>query len=120
MANLLLETTPETLCVSDVQALRAMVDLHGIDPALLDDALNRSRLTIGREATDSATPSLANEACLTQWFLLQIGTIAEVIWDGTPQQALRQAPPKRPATGWRSLVRIQTLLTNLFFIALGI
>ncbi|MFM1800005.1 MAG: hypothetical protein RLZZ117_2283 [Cyanobacteriota bacterium] len=92
MASLLLETTPEALRPSDVQALRGMVQQLGIDPSLLDDALNRSLLTTGWDATDSATPSLANEACLAQWFRLQIGPIAEVIWDGPLRQALRQAP----------------------------
>ncbi len=97
MATFLLASMPDRLLASDVQELRAMVQRHGIDAALLDEALNMSRVPSGEDAAASTTAGLPNEEALADWFRLRVGPIAEVIWDEQLRKALGQAPQEARA-----------------------
>jgi hypothetical protein len=82
MAQLWLEARPDPLLDSDRVALEALFRHHNLDGTLLAEALAEAQLPPGADLD----PSLA------AWFRLQVGPIADLVWDGSLQEALRQAP----------------------------
>jgi|LakMenE01Jun11ns_1017448.scaffolds.fasta_scaffold9847345_2 hypothetical protein len=82
MAQLFLEARPDPLLDSDRVALEALFRHHNLDGTLLVEALAEAQLPPGADLD----PSLA------AWFRLQVGPIADLVWDGSLQEALRQAP----------------------------
>ncbi|MFM7238736.1 MAG: toll/interleukin-1 receptor domain-containing protein [Cyanobium sp.] len=82
MAQLWLEARPDPLLDSDRVALEALFRRHNLDGALLAEALAEAQLPPGADLD----PSLA------EWFRLQVGPIADLVWDGGLAEALRQAP----------------------------
>jgi hypothetical protein len=82
IADLWLAPMADPLQSCDRAALVALFDRHQLDGAVLAEALAQARLP-------SATwldPSIGD------WFRLQVGPIADLLWDASLQQELRQAP----------------------------
>ena len=82
MAQLWLEARPDPLLDSDRVALEGLFRRHNLDGTLLTEALAEAQLPPGADLD----PSLA------EWFRLQVGPIADLVWDGGLEEALRQAP----------------------------
>ncbi|MFM8661786.1 MAG: toll/interleukin-1 receptor domain-containing protein [Cyanobium sp.] len=82
MAQLWLEARPDPLLDSDRVALEGLFRRHNLDGTLLAEALAEAQLPPGADLD----PSLA------EWFRLQVGPIADLVWDGGLEEALRQAP----------------------------
>lgn len=82
MAQLWLEARPDPLLDSDRVALEGLFRRHNLDGMLLAEALAEAQLPPGADLD----PSLA------EWFRLQVGPIADLVWDGGLEEALRQAP----------------------------
>jgi hypothetical protein len=82
MAQLFLEARPDPLQDSDRVALEALFRHHNLDGTLLVEALVEAQLP----------PEADLDASLAAWFRLQVGPIADLVWDGSLQEALRQAP----------------------------
>lgn len=82
MAQLWLEARPDPLLDSDRVALEGLFRRHNLDGMLLTEALAEAQLPPGADLD----PSLA------EWFRLQVGPIADLVWDGGLEEALRQAP----------------------------
>lgn len=84
IANLLLASSPDPLQPRDCQSLEALFRHHDLDPALLADCLVQSQLP--------AAPGL--DPSLVEWFRLQVGPIADLVWDQQLEQDLQQAPQR--------------------------
>ncbi|MFM9100235.1 MAG: toll/interleukin-1 receptor domain-containing protein [Cyanobium sp.] len=82
MAQLWLEARPDPLLDSDRVALEGLFRRHNLDGTLLAEALAEAQLPPGADLD----PSLA------EWFRLQVGPSADLVWDGGLEEALRQAP----------------------------
>lgn len=82
MAQLWLEARPDPLLDSDRVALEGLFRRHNLDGTLLAEALAEAQLPPGADLD----PSLA------EWFRLQVGPIADLVWEGGLEEALRQAP----------------------------
>lgn len=82
IANLLLASSPDPLQAQDRESLEALFRHHHLDPALLADCLTQSQVP----AAAGLDPSLA------EWFRLQVGPIADVVWDEELEQELQLAP----------------------------
>ena len=57
-----------------------------LDPATLELALAKSR------RPEAPTPAATADSSLAEWFRLQVGPIADLVWDGSLRQALREEP----------------------------
>jgi len=82
MAQLFLEARPDPLLDSDRVALEALFQRHNLDGMLLVEALAEAELP----------PDADLDPSLAEWFRLQVGPIADLVWDGGLQEALLQAP----------------------------
>lgn len=82
IARLFLEARPDPLQASDRVALEAVFRRHNLDGALLAQALAEAELA----------PANVVDPALGAWFRLQVGPIADLVWDEALLDALRQAP----------------------------
>lgn len=82
IADLWLAPMADPLQHHDRAALEAHFERHRLDGAVLAEALVEARLP----AAGRLDPSIGD------WFRLQVGPIADLLWDAALQQALRQAP----------------------------
>jgi hypothetical protein len=94
VATLLLESLPDPLQARDRAALQTLFQDQNLDLSLLATALDRAWISADANRNDGRSPGLPDEASLVEWFRLQVGPIADVIWDASLRQALRQAPQR--------------------------
>jgi hypothetical protein len=87
IANLLLAPLPDPLQEQDRLSLDELFRHYHLDPALLVEGLAQSQ----RPTASGLDPSLA------QWFRLQVGPIADVVWDQRLEQELQHAPQQAGA-----------------------
>jgi hypothetical protein len=92
MASLLLESLPDPLRVSDRDTLRAVFQRHQFDLGLLDAALAHSLISPAPEPPCLSPEGLAEDSSIIAWLRLQLGPIADVIWDDSLRRQVCQAP----------------------------
>jgi hypothetical protein len=97
MASLLVEPLPDPLHASDVQTLRTLFQQQRIDLDLLDRSLTPSQLASNCVASDIGTQSLPREAAIKEWFRIQVGPIADMIFDVDLCHDLSQNPSRARA-----------------------
>jgi hypothetical protein len=94
VATLFLESMPDPLQARDRAALQTLFQDQNLDLSLLATALDRAWISADADRNDGRPPGLPDEASLVEWFRLQVGPIADVIWDASLRQAVRQAPQR--------------------------
>jgi hypothetical protein len=92
VASLLLESLPDPLLDSDRDALRELFAQQALDPALLEVAFAEAWIPPAPDPPAPIETDPAEDAALLAWLRLQLGPIADVIWDAPLRQSLRQAP----------------------------
>jgi hypothetical protein len=92
IAILLLESLPDPLQSRDRVVLQTLFQDHSLDLTLLTTALDHAQISADSDQNDGRSPGLPDERSLVEWLRLQVGPIAEVIWDPSLRQALRHAP----------------------------
>jgi hypothetical protein len=97
MAAVLLETVRDPLDTSDRDALRVLFHRQALDLSLLEAALAHAWIPQGTDSTAPLSTDPEEESDPLAWLRLQLGPIADVIWDEPLRQALREAPGKARA-----------------------
>lgn len=87
IAHLFVEALPDPLLERDRLTLEVLFQHHQLDELLLAEALNGAQIP----------PGAGFDPTLADWFRLQVGPIADLVWDEDLQTNLRQAPLKAQA-----------------------